>query len=642
MADSYRIHLNFLPIAGEIPAFRVYRQIRPDAAGARPEDRGIHGYSLPRSSANLEDRASYWVSLDARDGFEEFMAQPGFNNDLTRWVIFDALCANVRAQLKPEDFWIPDHGFLPEAHLCMVRHTEGVEQLIVQPYLLKSAAKFGFLVDFHFRLAEGVPFSRRIQQLSLSLDRNFKRNLDYYVERISKITDFVKERWAVLSELKLPGQGQPVRLSREFEPLPADRLRSRVYVFGGNKESRNQFTGLRDFGPLKCVESSPRLLFIFREQDRPAARTLAVALRGAKQRERFSFPGFESLFRSPLEIDSNPVVIPDFSREAMEVALARVKRESGLVMPVLVIPEDDDAAYLAHKAVFTHSGVSTQVCTLGVIQDESALKWATANIALQVFCKAGGQPWKVRPTATSERSLIIGISQSHKTRIESDKVKVDKHFAFSVMTDSSGLFQKIKVLGESERETDYLAQLRENLRQLLVANAKEFTRVVIHTSFKLKRQEIDAIQRVTQEAAASPDSGTTRFAVVKVNHRSRFFGGNRGVNSLVPYEATQVKLGAGEFLVWFEGILPEKLTVTKAFPGPTHLQILRVSDTKRVSEEALLQELVNLSGANWRGFNAKSAPVSVFYCHLVADVVHDFHERGLPLPGVEDLKPWFL
>jgi len=78
------------------------------------------------------------------------------------------------------------------------------------------------------------------------------------------------------------------------------------------------------------------------------------------------------------------------------------------------------AAYLAHKAVFTHSGVSTQVCTLGVIQDESALKWATANIALQVFCKAGGQPWKVRPTATSERSLIIGISQSHKTNIESD------------------------------------------------------------------------------------------------------------------------------------------------------------------------------------------------------------------------------
>ena len=221
-------------------------------------------------------------------------------------------------------------------------------------------------------------------------------------------------------------------------------------------------------------------------------------------------------------------------------------------------------------------------------------------------------------------------------------MKVDKHFAFSVMTDSSGLFQKIQVLGESELETDCLAQLRENLRQLLVAHAKEFTRVVIHTSFKLKRHEIDAIQKVTQEAAASVESGTTRFAVVKVNHKSHFFGVHREVNSLVPYEATQVKLGAGKYLVWFEGILPEELTVTKAFPGPTHLQVLRVSDTKRISEETLLQELVNLSGANWRGFNAKSAPVSVFYCHLVADVVQDFHERGLPLPGVEDLKPWFL
>lgn len=82
--------------------------------------------------------------------------------------------------------------------------------------------------------------------------------------------------------------------------------------------------------------------------------------------------------------------------------------------------------------------------------------------------------------------------------------------------------------------------------------------------------------------------------------------------------------------------------MTKAFPGPTHIQFLRVKEEKQIEEESLLQELVNLSGANWRGFNAKSAPVSVFYCHLVADMVHDFHDRGLPLPAVEGLQPWFL
>src|ERR1700745_17557 len=62
-----------------------------------------------------------------------------------------------------------------------------------------------------------------------------------------------------------------------------------------------------------------------------------------------------------------------------------------------------------------------------------AAKWATANIALQVFCKAGKVPWKVRPT--SDRSLIIGISQSHKVRVVNAHRVVEKHFAFSILTD---------------------------------------------------------------------------------------------------------------------------------------------------------------------------------------------------------------
>ena len=292
------------------------------------------------------------------------------------------------------------------------------------------------------------------------------------------------------------------------------------------------------------------------------------------------------------------------------------------------------------KALFSQAGIPTQVCTLRILQDEDSLKWAIANLALQIFCKAGGYPWKVRPT--SDRSLIIGISQSHKIRKDDGLPKVEKYFAFSVMTDNSGLFQKIQVLGEGPNESDYLAKLRHSLGDVLKESAGQFSRVVVHTSFKLKYREIDAIRETVRKAATTAELTECKFAVVKVNHKSRFFGVNRGVNSLVPFEATRVKLGRGEYLVWFEGIFPDRPTVTKAFPGPTHLQILRVHDEHSIPDEVLLQDLVNLSGANWRGFNAKSAPVSVFYCHLVADLVHNFHERGLPLPAVRDIRPWFL
>ncbi len=97
------------------------------------------------------------------------------------------------------------------------------------------------------------------------------------------------------------------------------------------------------------------------------------------------------------------------------------------------------------------------------------MKWAIANLALQVFCKAGGKPWKVRPTA--ERSLIIGISQSHKSRLVGNQFHIDKYFAFLVLTENSGLFQQIQVLGESPDHSAYVAALRANLKQVLESNA---------------------------------------------------------------------------------------------------------------------------------------------------------------------------
>jgi hypothetical protein len=640
MANDYQIHLNFLPVVGEIPEFQIYRQLRLDAQKKLPAGGDVHCYSLPKAAANFEERAVYWVCDQPKEGFELFTVGGAFNNNLTAWIFAKAIAEQCKRMLAPDDYWLPESGFLREIHLNMRRHTEGAEQLILQPYFLRGIQKFGLLADFHFRKDESVKFSRRVQQLSLSLDERFRRNLDFYVDRFAKIKEFLKERSDLLSSIKFPGAANPLKLRQEIEPLPATRLRPRSYVFKSEREARSQFTGLKDYGPLQPLSSAPKLIFVFREQDRQAARTLAGAIKGSNQRERFSFPGFEHLFKTPLLIDANPIVVTDFSEDSMTAALKRMQAENGLAIPVVIMPDDEEDGYYNHKALFTRAGIPSQVCTLGVIQDENTLRWSVANIALQIFCKAGGLPWKVRPVG--ERNLIIGISQSHKVTKTAAGVSVEKYFAFSILTDSSGLFQKIQVLGESESEKTYLEQMRANLREVLKSGAEKFKRVVIHTSFKLKHHEIDEIQKVVQETAKQTADGEGRFAVVKVNHNSRFFGANRNVNSLVPFEGTQVKLGHGEYLVWFEGIFPDKPTVTKAFPGPTHLQFLRVTEGQNVNDEILLQDLINLSGANWRGFNAKSAPVSIFYCHLVAEMVHDFQQRGLPLPAVNDLRPWFL
>lgn len=641
--DEYRIHLNFLPVETGGVQYPVFRRACASPQEKRPFPRAT-AHKLPVVVGD-EEWASYWVHDGEQEGFTPFSFELQWNADLARRLIFGSLRRSIEKCLSSEDYRFSEKGFVEEVSLVMQRHAEGEEVLIVQPYSLRVTRQTGFLVDFHFRLRPGVPFDRKIQQLSLSLDKNFRRNVDYYADRSTKLTGFLQHQWLVFEEMTLPGSATLLQVSKEFVALPAERLRPKTYVFATNKESRSQFTGLRDFGPLQPLLQPPRLLFVFREQDRQAARRLAAALRGLKQRGRYNFPGFRELFKVDLDIDRNPIVLPDVSATSMEAALRRaeaVQEQAHQVLPVIILPNDDDNGYLAQKAHFSHAGMPTQVCTLRILEDDESLKWAVANLALQIFCKAGGKPWRVRPTG--ERSLIIGISQSHKTRAVGDNVHVEKYFAFSVLTDSSGLFQQIQVLGETEDHAAYMSALQENLKKVLEVHASQFKRVVIHTSFKLRKDEILAIQDTVNSVAKVIDRAACRFSVIKVNHRNRFFGINRAVNSLVPFEASRVRLSSNEHLVWFEGIYPDRPNVTKAYPGPTHLEFLRVADEfdEPAEQRELLQDLVNLSGANWRGFNAKSAPVSVFYCHLVADLIHDFHERGLPMPAVQDIHPWFL
>ena len=382
MDDSYKIKLNFLGFERDIHSFCVFRKPRLDT-DPRSNDAGLFGFSLPVKSTDREERNKYWVSFEQREGFKEFEVDPRDNVHLTKRALFSGLRTAVEASLSPSEFEVPRDGYFEEIQFNFDRYDEGVEQLTVQPYYLKAKRKHGWLVDYHFRVAEGVPFSRRIQQLSLSLDRNFKRNLNYFMDRVGKINKFITARRVVLDKMILPGGESPLSTCKKFEAIPAKTLRSKVYQFANGREAKSQFVGLKKHGPLEPLPIVPKILFAFREQDRQAARILAKALQGTGSRERYSFPGFESLFKTKLELDANPIVLNDFSIASFESALKRVQgdRESyASTLPLFVLPEGDDNGYLQHKAVFTHAGIPTQVCTTKIINDDYALKLSLIHI----------------------------------------------------------------------------------------------------------------------------------------------------------------------------------------------------------------------------------------------------------------------
>jgi len=209
--------------------------------------------------------------------------------------------------------------------------------------------------------------------------------------------------------------------------------------------------------------------------------------------------------------------------------------------------------------------------------------------------------------------------------------------------DSSGIYKDIAILGDSPDEKQYMEQIKSKIEEIVRRYQQEFKKFVIHTPFKLKNQELNAIRDSIQALSNSLKLTDIEFVVMKVNTSNNFFGYYSHSNSLVPFESTCLQLSPKEYLIWFEGIQLNKPNVSKRFSGPTHIEFYyanqKLSDSAKMR---YLQDVINLSGANWRGFNAKSLPVSIYYCQLIARRIKEFDAYGYEDVQIETSTPWFL
>jgi hypothetical protein len=304
-------------------------------------------------------------------------------------------------------------------------------------------------------------------------------------------------------------------------------------------------------------------------------------------------------------------------------------------MPLLIADRNDERTYYSLKYRLLGENLPLQAVTVDLLRRRDGLKWSTSNIALQIFSKIGGQPWKVKPT--NEKCIVFGIGQSHRV-IEG---KIVRYLAYSVSTDSSGLYKKVCMLGKSDSERSYLEQLKSNMSQHVQQYIKEgYLKCVLHVPFKIRRNELESINEAVEEVASQNSGQGIDFIVLKVNTRNDFFG-FANTNSLVPYESSYLKISGREYLVWFEGLQYHRETIFRRIGGPTHIEFYWAN--RELNEEErrkYLQDLLNLSGANWRGFNAKSMPVSIYYCELMADFLERFQKE---VENMEALtNPWFL
>lgn len=623
------ISLNFISIHPRNPQINVFSKPVSPLNEERPFD------DVYQIKSIVSHESSVWLSLQQKDGFEPYSFTVLDNPNAAKWVCSQYLTPLLQQYLESFGYEVSiGEKIFPRIDVKIKQLQLGWQGIRCEWIWLSSKKQLGLQVDFHFYKNENIQFSKEVQKLSLSLNNQGAPNRDFYQDKFNWIKAF-------LTKLEAFGSGEEIFRDKigfeyDFASLGSEKVMERSYEFFGMNSCGNPYVGIRKFGPFLQVKNAPTFFFVFLEKDIAAARFLYTSLIGKAFPAKFS--GMYPFFKVPFgSANVKHVIIPDFSRNSLEAAALQIKN-SGCEYPVcLVIIPGDEESYYTQKAIFLQHNLPSQDVRYDRLQNEGSFQWSISGIALQLFCKAGGQPWCVQ--TKRKDTLVVGISQLWENPEKGDH----RYIAYSVTSDASGIFQDINTLSDKTNEDDYITGLTCKLAEQLKkwAGKQNFRRIVLHCSFKLSKKAMHAVRDVVKNICNSA-SELPQTVIMRINTEHSYSGYDKSRASMVPDECSYIKLGFGKYLIWCDGVRNNQ-TAGGRPSAPVFVNfgdsIPKISTTEELE---LLEDLSNLSGANWRGFSAKTRPVSVFYCNLVGQFIKNFNEYNLPIPAIEQFTPWFL
>lgn len=641
MSIPNHIAISFLAVKPSDFTFTIYRkELKADQTSA-PGVRWLPVDCAATGGLRDQNTFRYVVKLDPQDEYEEITIRAWVNPNLTQEVLYQALLNRAAASGLCQNIERSEHAFVHKIDFILRRHGDVREVMSLRPFALRALSRFGFLCKFALRVPDKSSLSEK-RRLELSLThKNGHINEDFFLDQYQKINIFLSTYFSTIHKLKLH-DGSEIEFESKLSVIPSFTLSTRTYVFGDKRQGKNQFFGIRDHAPLRLPQVNTKLVFIFQAIDRARSQDLFRALRG----DTYStFPGMEKMFRIPINKSNVAgIEVVNFGKDELEriCSLLKQRYPHEQILPVAIVPfskhvsNEETLNYFKAKHVFLSHGFASQFIDRNRFNDHNTLKWSISNIGLAVFVKMGGIPWQIVPS--TEKCLIVGIGQSHI--IVDNEIK--KYIAYSILTDSSGIYEKIKVLGNSANPQEYLESLKTELQHVLLSHSKDYKSFVLHLTFKMRYEEINAIRELLEELKRS-DVASHEFITIKFNDSNHFFGFSIDHNSRAPYEGTVAPLSEQDYLMWFSGVSMVGKKAPKHPEPPVHIKILYPKEPLNEADiKRLLQDAMNIAGANWRGFNGRSMPISVYYAKLIADYYAHFRQANLPEVNMDNLPPWFL
>lgn len=636
-----QIEINFLSLIKERFKFKIFRK-SVDSGQLKTSDSEMR-YSLPVQDGE-DERETYDIVWHETPEFEAYTCNCLDNQYLTNQYMFKKLIDKLDKNKLDIEWYLPDQTFLSEVRFVIDKHKEGNTEVVLSPYFLKIDKYFGFIINHNFRKAKQQKFSKEVQKLSLSLDFGYCPNRYFYSDKYQIVNSFLIKHVNDIFPID-----ENLDVNKELYRLPVSNLNPKIYMVGRNQTSDSQFIGIQNNGPYQCIKGKVFYFFIFTEESKNLARDVYLALKGRLFPGQFK--GIAEMFALPFNKDNvTHLILANYKKEELDGIALKVKaleREKKVekVMVIAILPkrireEEDYGVYSYLKYLSIKNGFYSQVVLQDTMGRKEQLKWSISNVALQIYCKLGGIPWLVKPS--NAKCLIFGIGSAHE---KTDEGKIIKYMAYTVCLDTAGNYKTVKPLSSSSNRDSYLNCFEKALVGTLNTelNNSKYQKCVIHIPFKIRKDEMTKITNAVREAR---NDFPVDIRAIKVNKEHKYFGFSAH-NTKVPYESSLVQLAWNEYLIWTEGLQYGKEKVNKRIAEPIHVEFLYESGEKqREDDRAYLQDIINLTGANWRGFNSKAQPISILYSSLIAKFMKEFgHLEGvgdMMILNKEANTPWFL
>lgn len=421
-------------------------------------------------------------------------------------------------------------------------------------------------------------------------------------------------------------------------------------------------SGLLKHGPFDSAKfdpKSPHVLVMFRRNNRGAMTEFFGRLVAGLPDSKFFKKGFRDLFRLH-EVKHTLAAIDGESPEDYERAFDTAVAQNAEVKFDLVVVECSDDSerfppmknpYLRTKVRAMGLGIPVQCVRDSHVRATGDHPNTLGPLALQMYAKIGGQPWRLPASQTVDQELVIGLGSSLKRQNAWQNAAQSRVVGLTTFFLGDGRY----VLGENLPAVayeDYFKHLLEHLENTINQVSNEYgwkdgqsVRLVFHVFKPLKNIEVDVVDELIKRFTRFDI--VFAFVTVSLKHPwlmyQRLERDGRRTSIEASERCANLVLDDRSCLVQLKGNR-DRTNWKHRPPLPAKIQIHEKSTYDDL--QYIAQQVMDFSCLSWRGFFPSELPVTIRYSKLMADLTSKLQLIDGWNPSVIDQhfrrKKWFL